>query len=488
MDWSHASEIAAAVGGGRTTATAVVGAALARIGELNPTLNAFTAVVEERALARAEAIDAALARGRAAGALAGVPFAVKNLFDIAGLPTLAGSKINRERAPAARDATLVARLEAHGAVLVGALNMGEYAYDFTGENVHDGPSRNPHDISRMTGGSSGGSGGAVAGGMVPLSLGSDTNGSIRVPASLCGIFGLKPTYGRLSRAHTFPFVASLDHVGPLARSARDLALAYDAMQGHDPDDPVCAERPAEPATPLIERGSDGLRIAIAGGYFRKGAFPQAQTALERVAAALKVKREIEIPEAARARAAAYLITAAEGAALHLERLRTRARDFDPAVRDRLIAGAMIPAALTTKAQKFRRWYREQMLALFAGVDAILAPATPCTAPAIGQQTFVLDGVEMPVRANLGVYTQPISFIGLPVVVVPVPGAFSGKVEAGFPQKMRPTKEATPMPIGVQIIAAPWREEVALRIAHALERAGVVAATKPSRKEEAKGER
>ncbi|HKA79087.1 MAG TPA: AtzE family amidohydrolase [Xanthobacteraceae bacterium] len=488
MDWSHASEIAAAVGGGRTTATAVVGAALTRIAELNPTLNAFTAVVEERALARAEAIDAALARGRAAGALAGVPFAVKNLFDIAGLPTLAGSKINRERAPAARDATLVARLEAHGAVLVGALNMGEYAYDFTGENVHDGPSRNPHDISRMTGGSSGGSGGAVAGGMVPLSLGSDTNGSIRVPASLCGIFGLKPTYGRLSRAHTFPFVASLDHVGPLARSARDLALAYDAMQGHDPDDPVCAERPAEPATPLIERGSDGLRIAIAGGYFRKGAFPQAQTAVERVASALGVRREIEIPEAQRARAAAYLITAAEGAALHLERLRTRARDFDPAVRDRLIAGAMIPAALTTKAQKFRRWYREQMLALFAGVDAILAPATPCTAPAIGQQTFVLDGVEMPVRANLGVYTQPISFIGLPVVVVPVPGAFSGKVEAGFPQKMRPTKEATPMPIGVQIIAAPWREEVALRIAHALERAGVVAATKPSRKEEAQGER
>jgi aspartyl-tRNA(Asn)/glutamyl-tRNA(Gln) amidotransferase subunit A len=344
MDWSHASEIAAAVGNGRTSAGAVVGAALARIAELNPVLNAFTAVVEERALARAEAIDAALARGRASGALAGVPFAVKNLFDIAGLPTLAGSKINRDRAPAARDATLIARLEAQGAVLVGALNMGEYAYDFTGENVHDGASRNPHDIARMTGGSSGGSGGAVAGGMVPLSLGSDTNGSIRVPASLCGIFGLKPTYGRLSRAHTFPFVASLDHVGPLARSARDLALAYDAMQGHDPADPVCADRPVEAATPLLDRGSDGLRIAIAGGYFRTGAFPEAQTALARVAAALGVKREIEIPEAQRARAAAYLITAAEGAALHLERLRTRARDFDPAVRDRLIAGAMIPAA------------------------------------------------------------------------------------------------------------------------------------------------
>jgi aspartyl-tRNA(Asn)/glutamyl-tRNA(Gln) amidotransferase subunit A len=375
------------------------------------------------------------------------------------LPTLAGSKINRDRAPAQHDATLVARLEARGAVLVGALNMGEYAYDFTGENVHYGPSRNPHDVARMTGGSSGGSGGAVAGGLVPLALGSDTNGSIRVPASLCGIFGLKPTYGRLSRARTFPFVASLDHVGPLARCARDLALAYDAMQGYDAEDPVCAQRPVEPVAPLLDRGSEGLRLAIAGGYFRTGAFPEAQTALALVAAALRVKDEIEIPEAKRARAAAYVITAAEGGTLHLGRLRTRGRDFDPAVRDRLIAGAMIPAAHVAKAQKFRRWYREQVLALFAKVDAVLAPATPCPAPLIGQQTFVLDGVELSVRANLGIYTQPISFIGLPVAAVPVPLA--------------------PLPIGVQIIAAPWREDVALRIAHALEKLGVVRANKPS---------
>ena len=457
--WAHASELAAAVGDGRISATAVVGDALARIAKYNPVLNAFTAVVEARALAKAEAIDAARASGAPLGALAGVPFAVKNLFDVAGLPTLAGSKINRARPPAERDATLITRLEAQGAVLVGALNMGEYAYDFTGENVHDGPSRNPHDISRMTGGSSGGSAGAVAGGLVPIALGSDTNGSIRVPASLCGIFGLKPTYGRLSRAHTFPFVASFDHVGPLARSARDLALAYDGMQGHDPDDPVCADRPVEAVSPLLGRGSEGLRIAIAGGYFRSGAFPQARTALERVASALAVKREVELPEAQRARAAAYVITASEGAALHLGRLRKRARDFDPAVRDRLIAGAMIPAMLVDQAQKFRRWYREQMLALFAGVDAILAPVTPCTAPAIGQQTFVLDGVEVNLRANIGVYTQPISFIGLPVVAVPVP--------------------LEPLPIGVQIIAAPWREDIPLRIAHALEEAGVVAAGTPT---------
>ncbi len=249
-------------------------------------------------------------------------------------------------------------------MLVGALNMGEYAYDFTGENVHDGNAHNPHDVTRMTGGSSSGSGGAVAGGLVPLSLGSDTNGSIRVPSSFCGLFGLKPTYGRLTRARSFPFVASLDHLGPLARSTRDLALAYDAMQGPDADDPVCADRPVEPVMPALTRGIDGLRIAVAGGYFRKGAFPEACVAMDRVAAALHANTEIEIPEAARARAAAYVITASEGASLHLDRLRTRAADFDPAVRDRLIAGAMIPAPLVNRAQKFRRWYQGEVLKLF----------------------------------------------------------------------------------------------------------------------------
>jgi 1-carboxybiuret hydrolase len=453
------AEIAGAVAGGETAALAVTEAALARIAKLNPLLNAFTDVTAERARARARAIDAARAAGKRPGPLAGVPFAVKNLFDVRGLPTRAGSKINRERAPAGRDQPLIERLEAAGAVLVGALNMGEYAYDFTGENPHDGNARNPHDPDRMTGGSSSGSGGAVAGRMVPLALGSDTNGSIRVPSSYCGLFGLKPTYGRLSRARSFPFVASLDHLGPLARSARDLALAYDAMQGPDPEDPVCAGKPVEPTLPALERGTDGLRIAVAGGYFRMGLTAEAQGALGRVAAALDARREIEIPEAQRARAAAYVITASEGASLHLDRLRASAQDFDPVVRDRLIAGAMIPASLVNRAQKFRRWYRARVLALFDQVDAILAPVTPGTAPRIGQQTMMLDGAEIPLRPNIGIYTQPISFIGLPVVAVPVPLA--------------------PMPIGVQVIAAPWREDVALRIAQALERAWVAVAPKPS---------
>jgi len=210
--------------------------------------------------------------------------------------------------------------------------------------------------------------------------------------------------------------------------------------------------------PALRRGIDGLRIAVAGGYFRQGALPEALAAVERVSKALAIDREVEIPQAQRARAAAYVITASEAAALHLERLKRRARDFDPAVRDRLIAGALIPAPLVHKAQKFRRWYFDRVLQLFDTVDAIVAPATPCTAPRIGQQTFVLDGAELPVRPNLGIYTQPISFIGLPAVAVPVP--------------------LEPLPIGVQIIAAPWREDVALAIAYALERAGIAAAPRP----------
>src|SRR6516165_7961562 len=440
LAWSAAGPLAAVVASGRLTALEVVEATLARIRNRDPLLNCFTAVTDQRAIDRAHALDRARASGKPLGPLAGVPFAVKNLFDIAGLATLAGSKINRENQPARRDAMLIERLELAGAVLVGALNMGEYANDFTGQNVHYGPSRNPDDLKRMTGG-------AVAGGLVPLALGSDTNGSIRVPSSCCGIFGLKPTYGRLSRARSFPFVASLDHVGPMARSVEDLALAYDAMQGFDPDDPACVNRAAQPVSPLLARGAAGLRIAVAGGYF-KGRSAEVVQAIDRVAVALSVNRDIEIPQAERARSAAFLMTASEGASLHLDRLRHRAKDYDPAVRDRLIAGAMAPASLVVKAHKFRRWYRDEMLKLFSDVDVILAPATPCTAPRIGQQTFKFGDQELPVRANLGIYTQPISFIGLPVVAVPVP--------------------LSPLPLAIQIVAAPWREDIALRVTYALE--------------------
>lgn len=448
---STALEIAAAVRSGAVSAVDVTQAALSRIEADDPRLGAFTAVTADRALSEAAKIDAVVAGGGEPGPLAGVPFAVKNLFDVAGLPTFAGSKINAGHPPAAHDAVLIQRLTQAGAVLVGALNMGEYAYDFTGENCHYGPSRNPHDPTRMSGGSSGGSGTAAAAGLVPLTLGSDTNGSIRVPSSFCGLFGLKPTFGRLSREGTFPFCYSLDHLGPLARSAADLAAAYDAML--DPGGMAAA------ATPALGRGSDGLRIAVAGDYFARGALPEAFEAVAKVAAALGSRETVTIPEAARARAAAYVITTAEGGNLHLERLRTRAADFDPATRDRLLAGAMVPSSWYLQAQRFRRWYHDRVMELFETVDIVLAPATPCTAPPIGQQTMVLDGVEMLVRPNIGIFTQPLSLIGLPIVAVPVqrPGG---------------------LPIGVQVIAAPGREDLALRVAAELELSGICAAPVP----------
>jgi len=448
---SGALAIAGAVRSGALSAEAVAEAALARIAERNAALNAFTTVTAERARRDAQRIDATLALGKDPGPLAGVPFAVKDLFDIAGVVTRAGSKIDAEGAPAAADATLVRRLAEAGAVLVGALNMDEYAYGFTTENSHYGPSHNPHDLARIAGGSSGGAAASVAGGLVPLALGSDTNGSIRVPASLCGTFGLKPTYGRLGRGGARLFASSLDHVGPFARSAADLAAAYDALQGPDPRDPACAGMPAEASQPLLGRGADGLRIAVAGGYFAGSGVAAEAVAI--AARALGADQQVEVPEAARARAAAFVITAAEGANLHLADLKKRPGDFDPNTRDRFLAGALVPAAWVVQAQRFRRWYRERVMALFEAVDVLLAPATPCPAPLIGQETIETAGIAVPMRPYLGVYTQPLSFIGLPVVAVP----------------LRPGGS---LPIGVQIVAAPWREADALRVAAALEQAGV----------------
>jgi len=449
--------LAAAVRRRETSALAVVNAAAERIDATDSRVNAFTARTLDRARSKASALDAALADGATAALpLLGVPFAVKNLFDIEGLVTLAGSKIERGRPPAARDAALLQRLEAAGAVLVGALNMDEYAYGFTTENTHYGPTHNPHDVSRVAGGSSGGSAAAVAAGQVPLTLGSDTNGSIRVPASLCGVFGLKPTFGRLPRSGSHLFAASLDHLGPFARSVRDLALAYDAMQGADHTDPACVPRPVEPALPHL--GSiAGLRIGVLGGWFREMAMPEALAAVDTVAAALGATRTIEWPEVARARAAAFLITNAEGANLHLADLKTRVMDFEPLSRERFLAGALLPATWVVQAQRVRRWFAQRVAESFADVDAVLAPATPCAAPPIGTEWLQIAGQRLPARASMGLLTQPVSCIGLPVCTVPVWGAHPN------------------LPVGVQIVAAPWCEDRVLAVAAALEAAGVVKA-------------
>jgi AtzE family amidohydrolase len=452
----RAAAIAGAVRGRSVTASAVAADALRRIEARNGALNAYTSVLADRALAEAHAVDAAIAAGRDPGPLAGVPYGVKSLFDVAGLCTRAGSLINRDLPPARQDAVLVRRMAQNGAVLLGTQTMDEYAYGFTTENAHDGTTRNPHDRSRVAGGSSGGSAASVAAGLGAVALASDTNGSIRVPASFCGVFGLKPTYGRLPRTGAFPFVFDLDHVGPLARTAEDLALVYDALQGTDAHDPACAGRAPEPAMPQLGAWPSGVRIGILDGWFHDKADADARGAVAHVAEALGVRTRASLPGAEAARAAAFLITAAQGGNLHLANLRTRAADFDPATRDRLLAGALLPAAFVLQAQRVRRWFSEQAAGVFRAFDILLAPATPCHAIGIGQETIELDGQSYPARASLGLLTQPLSCIGLPVVCVPVfrPGA---------------------LPIGVQIIAAPWREALALQASAYLERIGAVGA-------------
>lgn len=448
-----ALEIVSAIRSGGASATSVLEATLARIEAHDGAINAFTAVTAERARREAAAIDALKAEGRALPPLAGVPYAVKNLFDVAGLATLAGSRLHEKRSPAVRDATLVARMREAGAILVGALNMDAYAYGFTTENTAYGPTRNPRDPECSAGGSSGGSAAAVAAGMVPLALGSDTNGSIRVPSSLCGVFGLKPTYGRLPRTGSFPFVHSLDHLGAFGLGTEDIAACYDAMQGPDAEDHACAQRPVEAVLPELARGTDGLRIARLGGYFDVYAGSEARAASRRAAGAFEGATEAELPEVERARAAAFVISAAEGGSLHRETLQRDYDGFEPHNRDRFLAGALTPAAWYVKAQKVRGWFAERCRELFTRFDVLIAPATPVVAQPLGTEWLDLEGRRLPLRPSLGLLTQPISCVGLPVMTVPIAGVSA-------------------LPIGVQLIAAPWREDLCLRAARHLEQAGV----------------
>jgi AtzE family amidohydrolase len=458
--WDGATAIAERVRGGAIRATDVVDAALDRIEREGERYNCFSAVLARSAREEAGHLDARIAAGADVGPLAGVPFAVKNLFDVAGVVTLAGAKINRENPPSTQDAAAVQALRSAGAILVGTLHMDEYAYGFTTENTHFGPARNPYDLTRTPGGSSGGSSACVAAGLVPLSLGTDTGGSIRVPAALCGLFGLKPTFGRISRRGTVLFAPSLDHVGPLTRSARDLALAFEVLNGPDQGDPVSSARVQEKVMPSIGDGIRGMRVARASGYFAERLEPAALAATLKVADALGAGREVEVPHVATARAAATIIPAVEGSALHMENLRKRPQDFDPMTRDRFLAGALLPGSIYARAQAFRRAYRDDVKALFDTLDIIVTPTTPMPAPSIGQSTISIEGETLPSRPHLGRFTLPISFIGLPAITVPV-------------------WSDGPLPYGVQLIAAPFQESILFRAAAFLEAEKVVGFVEPS---------
>jgi aspartyl-tRNA(Asn)/glutamyl-tRNA(Gln) amidotransferase subunit A len=438
---------------GEFSANEVAQLTLAKIEQSNPEINAFTEITTQRLLQEAGAIDQRRASGETLPPLAGVPYAVKNLFDIEGVTTLAGAELFSTQPPASEDAFAIKQLNNAGAMLSGALNMDAYAYGFTTENSYYGATRNPHDVARIAGGSSGGSAAAVAAGMVNFTLGTDTNGSIRVPASLCGVFGLKPTFGRLSRSGSQPFVASLDHIGPLARNVDDLARVYDALQGNDAADHFQSTRGIEPVADKLEQ-STRFRCAVLGGFFNSWCDDDAKAAVAKVAHSLEALECITLPEAELARSAAFLLSAAEGGNHYLPALREHAERFEVNSRERLLAGAMTPSAWYTQAQRFRSWFRDKTLPLFEKYDLLIAPATPTSATLIGQQTMRINGTDLPVKASMGMLTQPISFLGLPVVTVPLVTA-SGN------------------PIGVQLIAPPWREDICLQAAHLLEIQGML---------------
>ncbi|WP_312210566.1 AtzE family amidohydrolase [Pseudescherichia sp.] len=447
------NDIQQALTSGTVSAREIACQTLDDIARVNPHINAWTAVTDARMLEEAERIDTLRRQGQPLPPLAGIPYAVKNLFDVAGHATLAGAQLFSDRPAAARDGFAVRQLNRAGGLLSGMLNMDAYAYGFTTENSHYGATRNPHDLTRIAGGSSGGSAAAVAAGLVHFSLGSDTNGSIRVPASLCGIFGLKPTFGRLSRAGSHPFVASLDHIGPFARRVADLATVYDVLQGDDPEDGFQRDRASEQTAPLLERGLEGLRCAVLGGYFTTWCDDDAREAVSRAAHALDAREERVFPEAELSRSAAFIISAAEGGNQYLSALRREPERFEPHSRERLLAGAMIPSAWYVQAQRFRRHAQQAFRALFNHADVLIAPATPRSATLIGEQTMMINGQPLPIRASMGMLTQPISFVGLPVTTVPL-------------------RSRSGLPIGLQLIAAPFNEQACLRAARVLEQQGI----------------
>ncbi|MBB3357611.1 MULTISPECIES: AtzE family amidohydrolase [unclassified Novosphingobium] len=434
-----ALEQAAAVRAGRVRAVDLAQAALSRLAADRHV--AVTRLLPARALDEAARIDAQVAQGIDPGPLAGVPYGVKDLFDVAGEVTTAGSAVRAHAAPAASDAVAITRLRDAGAVLVATLNMDEFAYGFATINAHHGTTRNPHDPTRLAGGSSGGSAAVVAAGHLAFALGSDTNGSIRVPASLCGLYGLKPTHADLPVDGTFPFAHSFDDIGPFTGNLADLRAIWAILSGH------------ADAAPLAPP-----RVGMLGSRFAENLAPAQQAA---IAAVVGQGPCLTLPDLARYRSAAFLITAYEGGTLHRADLARAALEYDPAVRDRLIAGSLLPRALYDAAQALRAQARADIDALFEaqGVDVLVAPAAPCVAPLIADPRILIDGAMVPARADLGIHTQPITFLGLPALCVPL-------------------ARAGQLPLGLQLIGRRHGETALFACAQMLEEQGVVGATAP----------
>ena len=435
----------------------VVRAHLDRIARLDGTLHAFITVCGDAALEAARAAESAVAAGQTLGPLHGVPIGLKDLVDTRGVRTTGGSRILADRVPDA-DATVTARLTGAGAIVLGKLNMHEFAYGPEGLNDHYGQTRNPWDaaVARVPGGSSSGSGAAVAGGLVPAALGSDTGGSIRIPASLCGITGLKPTYGRVSRAGVLPLSWSMDHVGPMTRSAADCAALLGAMAGYDPADPTTSVLPVPEYTAALGRDVKGLRVGVLRGMFAEGLAPGLGAAMESAVRQLQalgaVVDEVTLTRAGDVAAAALAVVAPEALAYHARWMRTRPQDYQRDVRERLFTGAFVSGVSYLRAQQIRALVRAEVDDALARRDVLLAPSTPIAATPLGERETAVDGGRTDVRGALLRFTRPFNFSGHPSCSVP----------CGF--------TAEGMPLGMQIVGRPFDEATVLRVADAWQRA------------------
>lgn len=433
---------------GETTSVELTERCLARAEALNPVLNAFLLIDREGALAAARNADDERRAGRVRSPLHGVPIALKDLFDTAGQRTTAGSKHFAERVPS-EDAHTVAKLREAGAVIVGKLNLHEWALGVTTANPHWGTCRNPWDLDRIPGGSSGGTGAAIAADVVPAGTGSDTGGSIRIPASLCGVTGLKPTYGRCSLRGVVPLSWTLDHVGPMARTAEDCALLLEAMAGYDPLDPHSEDVPAPDVTSSLRDGVEGLRVGVPSNHFFENcdadvvnAVDAAARVFERLGAKIVT---VAIPDAATAAAQNGAILISDAAAYHRERLEGARDAFGPDVLWLLDIGAKTPATAYALALDFRRTFRRWLQReLFTTVDLLLHPTTPVAAPLIAEGGAATN--------TLIQNTSPWNIAGVPVLALPC-----GFTSAG-------------LPVGMSLVATFWNEATLLRAGYAYQQA------------------
>ncbi len=437
---------------------------LDQIQEHDVDLRAYITVLEAGALATATAAEREIAGGRYRGPLHGIPVALKDLVMTRGIRTTCGSRILRDWVPDA-DATVAVRLSQAGAVLLGKLNMHEFAMGATAVNPHFGTPKNPWDRTRIPGGSSSGSGVAVAAGLAAGALGTDTGGSIRIPAALCGIVGLKPTYGRVSRAGVIPMAWSADHVGPMTRTVADAALVLQVLAGRDPADPSTVDLPVPDYSSAMQGDIRGIRLGLPKDFFFerldaevRAAVLAAARSLEGLGASIE---EVPLPKISHAGPASFAIIASEAAAYHEPYVRTRAAEYGADVRARLTAGRFVLATQYLKAQRARQVIRAEMDAALQQVDALLVPSTPMPAPLLDARELTIEGVTQEVRWWLTRLNRPMNLTGHPALSVPC-----GLTTGG-------------LPIGVQLVGRHFEEATLLRIGHAYEEVSPAKGRRPS---------